>query len=74
MDNYTRAIRFQKPDYIPMIFAINGACWDHYPKEALWDLMEEHKHLFHRELRLCFHSCSNQNDNLHRSRTEHPLC
>jgi hypothetical protein len=46
MDNYTRAIRFEKPDYIPMRFAINGACWHHYPKEALWDLMEEHKHLF----------------------------
>jgi hypothetical protein len=46
MDNYTRAIRFEKPDYIPMRFAINQACWHHYPKEALWDLMEEHKHLF----------------------------
>ena len=37
MDNYTRAIRFEKPDYIPMRFAINQACWHHYPKEALWD-------------------------------------
>ena len=46
MDNHLRAIRFQKPDYIPMRFAINQACWHHYPKEALWDLMEEHKHLF----------------------------
>ena len=46
MDNYTRAVRFEKPDYIPMIFAINGACWNYYPKEALWDLMEEHKLLF----------------------------
>ena len=46
MDNYTRAIRFEHPDYIPMSFHINAACWHHYPKEALWDLMEEHKHLF----------------------------
>ena len=46
MDNYTRAIRFERPDYIPMNFSINAACWHHYPKEALWDLMEEHKHLF----------------------------
>ncbi len=46
MDNYTRAIRFEKPDYIPMIFVINTACWNYYPREALWDLMEEHKFLF----------------------------
>ena len=46
MDNYTRAIRFEHPDYIPMSFHINAACWHSYPKEALWDLMEEHKHLF----------------------------
>ena len=46
MDNYTRAIRFEKPDYIPMSFHINAACYHYYPKEALWDLMEEHKHLF----------------------------
>lgn len=46
MDNYTRAIRFEHPDFIPMRFHINAACWHHYPKEALWDLMEEHKHLF----------------------------
>jgi len=46
MDNFTRAIRFLRPDYIPMTFRINDACWHHYPKEALWDLMEEHKLLF----------------------------
>ena len=46
MDNFTKAIRFERPDYIPMVFAINSACWHHYPKEALFDLMEEHKLLF----------------------------
>ena len=46
MDNFTKAVRFERPDYIPMTFAINSACWHHYPKEALWDLMEEHKFLF----------------------------
>ena len=46
MDNFTRAIRFLRPDHIPMTFKINDACWHHYPKEALWDLMEEHKLLF----------------------------
>lgn len=45
-DNFTRAVRFEKPDYIPMTFSINNACWHHYPKEALWDLMEEHRLLF----------------------------
>ena len=45
-DNYTRAVRFERPDYIPMLFVVNPACWHHYPKEALWDLMEEHKFLF----------------------------
>lgn len=45
-DNYTRAVRFEKPDYIPMLFVVNPACWHHYPKESLWDLMEEHKFLF----------------------------
>ena len=46
MDNYTKAVRFEKPDYIPMQFVINKSCWHHYPKEALWELMEEHKLLF----------------------------
>lgn len=46
MDNFTRAIRFLKPDHIPMTFSINNACWHHYPKEALWDLMEAHRLLF----------------------------
>ena len=46
MNNTLRAIRFERPDYIPMKFAINAACWNAYPHEALWDLMEEHKLLF----------------------------
>ena len=46
IDNFNRAVRFEHPEYIPMTFAINAACWHHYPKEALWDLMESHKLLF----------------------------
>ena len=46
MDDFTRAARFERPDRIPMTFAISDACWHHYPNEALWDLMEEHKLLF----------------------------
>ena len=46
MNNFTKAVKFQHPDYIPMQFHINASCWHHYPKEALWELMEEHKLLF----------------------------
>ena len=34
-DNLLRAIRFEKPDYIPMTFHINAACWNHYDQNAL---------------------------------------
>ena len=46
MDNFTRAARFERPDYIPMRFHINSACWHHYDNDSLFDLMEEHKLLF----------------------------
>ena len=46
MNNFTKAIRFQHPDHIPMRFHINAACWHHYPKDDLFDLMAEHKLLF----------------------------
>ena len=45
-DNLLRAIRFERPDYIPMTFHINAACWTHYDQDALLDLMEEHPFLF----------------------------
>ena len=45
-DNTLRAIRFERPEYIPMIFWINPACWHHYPNEALFELMTEHPLLF----------------------------
>ena len=45
-DNILRAVRFEQPDYIPMIFHINDACWQNYPQEALFELMETHKFLF----------------------------
>jgi hypothetical protein len=45
-DNLLRTIRFERPDYVPMTFHINDACWHHYPHEALWDLMESHPLLF----------------------------
>ena len=45
-DNLIRAIRFRRPDYIPMTFHINDACWTHYDQNALLDLMEDHPFLF----------------------------
>jgi uroporphyrinogen decarboxylase len=45
-DNILKAIRFEQPDYIPMIFHINPACWHHFDQTVLQDLMEEHTFLF----------------------------
>ncbi|MBR0463993.1 MAG: hypothetical protein IJJ23_06370 [Clostridia bacterium] len=44
--NIYRAIFFEKPDYIPMTFAINGACWHHYPQEWLVEQLVNHPFLF----------------------------
>jgi hypothetical protein len=44
--NILKAVRFESPDYIPMSFHINAACWKHYSHERLFDLMESHKLLF----------------------------
>ena len=41
-----KAIRFERPDFIPMQFCINPACWTNYPQEELLDLMEAHPFLF----------------------------
>lgn len=41
-----KAIRFESPEYIPMSFHINDACWNHYDNEQLYDLMESHPLLF----------------------------
>ena len=46
MTDYERAVRFERPDAIPMSFHINDACWNAYPREALFDLMAAHKYLF----------------------------
>jgi hypothetical protein len=44
--NVLRAVRFERPDTIPMVFHINHACWHHYPPKALWELMADHPMLF----------------------------
>ncbi len=45
-ENVLRAIRFERPDYIPMAFSISSACWHHYDQNALQNLMEAHPLLF----------------------------
>ena len=45
-ENLLKTIRFENPDYIPMTFHINAACWAHYDQNALLDLMEDHPFLF----------------------------
>ncbi len=44
--NLHRAIFFEKPDYIPVTYAINDACWHHYPQEWLVEQMLRHPLLF----------------------------
>ncbi len=45
-ENILRAVRFEKPERIPMTFHINAACWHHYPPAALMELMVVHPMLF----------------------------
>ncbi|UCC96352.1 MAG: hypothetical protein JSW66_10955 [Phycisphaerales bacterium] len=45
-ENTLRTIRFERPDYIPMTFWINPACWHHYRQDALFELMAAHPLLF----------------------------
>lgn len=45
-ENVLKAIRFEGPDFIPMRFSVNAACWNNYDQEALKDLIESHKTLF----------------------------
>ncbi|MHC4300082.1 MAG: uroporphyrinogen decarboxylase family protein [Planctomycetota bacterium] len=44
--NTLRAIRFERPDHIPAVFWINPACWHHYPRDILLELMADHRMLF----------------------------
>lgn len=45
-DTLMKAIRFERPEHIPMTFHINHACYNAYPPDALFDLMESHPFLF----------------------------
>lgn len=45
-DAVLKSIRFERPDFIPMIFSVQPSCWETYPQEALLELMESHPLLF----------------------------
>ena len=45
-ENVLKSVRFETPDYIPMTFELNDACWDYYEQEFLFELMESHPLLF----------------------------
>ena len=47
-ENALRAIRFDRPEHIPVVFWINPACWHHYPQDVLQELMASHPLLFPR--------------------------
>lgn len=44
--NLLRAVRFERPDYIPMAIWINPACYHHYDQDFLFDMQESHTLLF----------------------------
>ena len=45
-ENMLRAVRFERPERIPMAFWINPACKNHYPPALLDDLRQSHPYLF----------------------------
>lgn len=45
-ENVLKAVRFERPEYIPVVFWINPACWHHYRPDDLLELMAKHRTLF----------------------------
>ncbi len=45
-ENLLCAVRFDKPERIPIFFGISSGCWDYYPQEELQELMTAHPLLF----------------------------
>ena len=41
-ENMLRVIRFEHPDYIPVIFAVNASVFSHYDPRAVEELLESH--------------------------------
>lgn len=45
-ENLLKAIHFDHPDGIPVVFHVNDSCWHHYEPEPLYALMASHPALF----------------------------
>ena len=45
-ENTLRAIRFERPEHVPVVFWVNPACWHHYHPDVLFELMADHSLLF----------------------------
>jgi hypothetical protein len=45
-ENMLRAVRFERPEVIPVRCHISAACWHHYPHDALVERMADHPLLF----------------------------
>jgi uroporphyrinogen decarboxylase len=45
-ENLLKAVRFETPEWIPVEFHINPACWFHYDHTLLQELMADHPLLF----------------------------
>jgi len=45
-ENLLRTVRFERPERIPMMVWINGACRNHYPTSVIDELQESHPYLF----------------------------
>lgn len=45
-ENILKAVNFDYPDYIPMIFHINESSWDYYPADFLNEMIDTHTMLF----------------------------
>ncbi len=43
---YLKAVRFETPDFVPMSYRINDACWRNYDPDTLLELMDRHPFLF----------------------------
>ncbi|MBQ3956547.1 MAG: hypothetical protein II680_11705, partial [Clostridia bacterium] len=41
-ENMLRVIRFEHPDHIPVIFAVNASVFSHYDPRAVEELLESH--------------------------------
>ena len=44
--NYLRTVRFENPDFVPMFFIFNDACYHKYEQDWIFDMMESHPFLF----------------------------